>query len=272
MAASTNQVVVVIPARLGSRRFPRKVLARETGKYLVEHVWERVVDCPVVSRVIVATDSDEVVDACASFGAEAWRTSPEHRSGTDRVAEVGAQLEADIIVNVQGDEPLIAHEDIERLVGLFDGPGLTDMSTLVARRTDREGLVDPNIVKAVLAPDGRALYFSRSPVPWPGDGDAASGAVEWWHHIGIYAYRKSFLLAFAELEPAELEQRERLEQLRALVHGYCVRAGEASAAHPGIDTPEEYEQFVAQWRAMFRRLVVSEEDVERNAPGPDPGR
>ena len=128
---------MVIPARLGSRRFPRKVLARETGKYLVEHVWERVRDCPAVSRVIIATDSDEVLDACRSFGADARRTSEDHRSGTDRVAEVAQGLDEDIVINVQGDEPFISHQDLETLLALFDDPSGRQvvMSTLCSAAT-----------------------------------------------------------------------------------------------------------------------------------------
>ena len=172
MSASERTAAVVIPARLGSRRFPRKILARETGKYLIQHVWERVVDCPRVSRVLIATDSEEIVEACASFGAEARMTSAEHRSGTDRVAELAENLDEDIIVNVQGDEPYISHTDILTLLELFAGPASGDgqgagtvMATLAAERRDSAGFHDPNVVKAVVSADGRALYFSRAPVP-----------------------------------------------------------------------------------------------------------
>src|SRR4029453_13009490 len=155
---------VVIPARLGSKRFPRKVLARDTGKYLRQHVYERVVRCPGVDRAVIATDSREVFDACRSFGAEVAMTSPDHVSGTDRVAEVARGLQHDVVINVQGDEPLIQHADIAMLAGLFESGAV--MTTLVARRSDPEGFRDPNIVKAVVAPNGDALYFSRSPVPY----------------------------------------------------------------------------------------------------------
>jgi 3-deoxy-manno-octulosonate cytidylyltransferase (CMP-KDO synthetase) len=257
----TRRAAVVIPARLGSRRFPRKVLAKETGKYLVQHVWERLVGCPGVSRVIIATDSDEVLTAARSFGAEAVMTSPDHLSGTDRVAEVARELTDDYIINVQGDEPLIAHDDLILLLGLFESPAAAAgagaevvMTTLVSRRSDPDGFSDPNVVKAVLARDGRALYFSRSPVPYPplpaasreGGGEAAGPELLWWQHIGIYAYRRDFLLRLARLEPTPLEKRERLEQLRVLEHGYTIRAGEASGRHLGIDTLEEYRQFVAE--------------------------
>ena len=254
MSALARTAAVVIPARLGSGRFPRKVLADATGKFLVQHVWERVVGCPGVSRVVIATDSDEVLEACRSFGADVRMTSVEHRSGTDRVAEVAADLDDEIIVNIQGDEPLITHDDVMRLVGLFDrasgrepsdGESAVVMTTLVAPRGDIDGFRDPNIVKAVLAADGRAVYFSRAPVPWTDAAGLDDAGVSWWQHIGVYAYRREFLLHYASLPPTELESRERLEQLRALEGGYVIRAAVASGEHLGIDTPEEYERFVA---------------------------
>lgn len=276
------KTAVIIPARLGSRRFPRKVLARDTGKYLVEHVHERVVGCPGVNDVFVATDSAEVFDACRSFGARGVMTSAEHASGTDRVAEVARGLDHDVVINVQGDEPLIAHEDIHTLVKLLEegDPGTSGargeqvlMGTLVARRTDREGFEDPNIVKAVVDPRGWALYFSRSPVPYPplsqapqlpfpgkpvrgacGAGESRSPAAgeegpEWFQHIGIYAYRREFLLALSTLPPTPLERRERLEQLRVLENGYRIRVGLSTSRHLGIDTQEEYAAFVAEYRS-----------------------
>jgi 3-deoxy-manno-octulosonate cytidylyltransferase (CMP-KDO synthetase) len=265
VSPASRTAAVVIPARLGSRRFPRKVLARDTGKYLVEHVWERVADCAAISRVIIATDSEEVLEACRSFGAEARMTSESHRSGTDRVAEVAKDLDEDIVINVQGDEPYISHEDLERLLGLFDvrEDGLPKnardvvMSTLVARRGDLEGFRDPNVVKAVIAEDGYALYFTRSPGPHA-DGQETGEFKEelsWWQHIGIYAYSREFLLRYATLRPTALEKRERLEQLRALEHGYSIRVGEAAGTHLGIDTAEEYERFVEEEKK--RRGTVS---------------
>lgn len=252
MPAPRRTAAVVIPARLGSRRFPRKILARETGKYLIQHVWERVVDCPGISNVVIATDSEEILEACAGFGAQARMTSAEHRSGTDRVAEVAENLSEEIIVNVQGDEPYISHADIKTLLGLFDvsapgaeGPGETVMATLGVVRTDADGFNDPNIVKAVMSVDGRALYFSRAAVPQASPEEARAG-VEWLQHIGVYAYTREFLLRFAALEPTVLERRERLEQLRALEHGYTIRIGKARGEHLGIDTQEEYTRFVEE--------------------------
>ena len=242
------KVAVGIPARLGSKRFPGKVLARATGKYLVEHVHERVTGCPGIDRIIIATDSAEVLGACRSFGAEVVMTSPDHASGTDRVAEVARGLSHDVIINVQGDEPLIEHDDLTALAGLFT-PGVV-MTTLVARRTDPEGFADPNIVKAVVAEGGNALYFSRSPVPYAAPGQAS---VEWLQHIGIYGYRRDFLLLLAGLKPTALERRERLEQLRVLENGHRIRAGVTPHRHIGIDTEEEYRRFADEYlRKSFK--------------------
>lgn len=256
-------VAVVIPARLGSRRFPRKVLARETGKYLVEHVYERVAAAcgqdGLIDRVIIATDSEEVRQACLSFGGEVRLTSPQHPSGTDRVAEVAADLPHEIVINVQGDEPLITKDDLRTLVGLFEGGDeRVVMTTLVAKRSDPEGFHDPNIVKAVVGKDGNALYFSRSPVPYhgtPGVSPARekpSGEVEWLQHIGIYAYRRQFLLRLSSFPPTLLEKRERLEQLRVLENGYTIRVGVTPHAHLGIDTEEEYRRFVEEYLRGLR--------------------
>ena len=236
------KVAVVIPARLGSKRFPGKVLARATGKYLVEHVHDRVKGCPGIDRVILATDSEAVQRACVEFGAEVAMTSPEHASGTDRVAEVARGLPHDIIINVQGDEPLIEHDDLHRLRDLFlDG---VVMTTLVARRTDPEGFADPNIVKAVIAESGNALYFTRSPAPYSPPGQPT---VEWSQHIGIYAYRRDFLLQLSRLPPTPLEKRERLEQLRVLENGFTIRVGVTPHRHLGIDTEEEYRRFTEEY-------------------------
>lgn len=258
MERTSGTAAVVIPARLGARRFPRKVLAHETGKFLVEHVWEAASQSRAVSRVIIATDSEEVASAVRSFGGEFRMTSPDHVSGTDRVAEVAESLDENVVINVQGDEPLISAGDLELLLDLFDERGemssppigRVDMTTLAVRRTDPGGFRDPNIVKAVIGTGGRALYFSRAPVPYvrvdgavgPGDPD------EWWQHLGIYGYRREFLLRFARLAPTPLEERERLEQLRALEHGHVIRVGEARGRHIGIDTPEEYQSFVEWYR------------------------
>jgi 3-deoxy-manno-octulosonate cytidylyltransferase (CMP-KDO synthetase) len=238
------KVAVIIPARLGSTRFPRKVLARETGKYLIEHVFERVAGAPGIDRVLLATDSEEVLAAGRSFGAETVLTRADHASGTDRVAEVARRLTHDVIINVQGDEPLIEHGDLAILRSFFegaDGPP-RDMATLAARRDDSEGFRDPNIVKVVIGAGGNALYFSREPVPHVRSGEP----LEWHQHIGIYAYRRDVLLRLSALPPTALEKRERLEQLRALENGWRIDVGFTAHRHLGIDTEAEYRRFVAE--------------------------
>ena len=191
-------------------------------------------------------------------------TSAGHRSGTDRVAELAENLDEDIIVNVQGDEPYISHTDILALLELFDGSAAGDgqgvgtgMATLAAERRDSEGLHDPNVVKAVVSIDGRALYFSRAPVP-PAPAEQGDGPVDWLQHIGIYAYTREFLFRFAGLEPTALERREKREQLRALENGYTIRIGKAQGQHVGIDTEEEYTRFVEEEKRRKEDGPISE--------------
>lgn len=251
--AVSRGAVVVIPARLESRRFPRKVLVRETGKFLIEHVHEGVRGTEGVSRVIVATDSEEVRQAVLSFGGEVWLTSPEHVSGTDRVAEVARGLEEDIVINVQGDEPSIRREDLARLVEALRNPDGSPMATLARPRCDVDGFRDPNQVKVVTTGDGRALYFSRAPIPGsPVPGSAAPEEIgaAWLHHIGIYGYRREFLPTFTSLPPGNLEGRERLEQLRALENGYSIRVLLTEHEYAGIDTEDEYRAFVEKVMAQ----------------------
>ena len=235
----------MIPARIGSQRFPRKVLARETGKFLLQHVWEGVQGTPGVDRVVIATDSEEVLQAARSFGAEVWLTSPDHPSGTDRVAEVARSLTEPIIVNVQGDEPLIRPEDVALVVDLFDDAddGVV-MTTLAVERRDAQGKLDPNNVKVVRDLRGRALYFSRAPIPVIRDG--GGDGEPWLHHIGIYGFRREFLLAFAGLPQGRLERLERLEQLRTLENGFGIQVGITPRRYRGIDTPIEYREFVRE--------------------------
>jgi len=234
---------VVIPARLASRRLPGKVLLKETGKYLIQHVWERLRDLKTARAVIIATDSPEVEQAARSFGAQVRMTSPHHPSGTDRVAEVARDLEVEVVVNVQGDEPTIHCGDIERLIEPFAEDPELPMATLARRRTDAEAHSNPNLVKVVTDLRGRALYFSRAPIP-----TARTSPVAWLHHVGVYAYRRSFLLKLGSLEPTPLEGLERLEQLRVLEHGYAIQVVETENLYEGIDTPEQYRAFVEAYR------------------------
>ena len=238
MSASERTAAVVIPARLGSRRFPRKILARETGKYLIQHVWERVVDCPRVSRVVIATDSEEIVEACASFGAEARMTSAEHRSGTDRVAELAENLGEDIIVNVQGDEPGLPPALVTQVAAVLEKNPGAEMATLVTPLVSDAEWDDPNVAKVVTDREGRALYFSRASIPFPRDGDRPRAS----RHVGIYAYRVGALKKLAGTPPCELEVIEGLEQLRALWLGLpIVVAGACEKPSRHVETADDLE-------------------------------
>ncbi|MGH9330331.1 MAG: 3-deoxy-manno-octulosonate cytidylyltransferase [Vicinamibacterales bacterium] len=232
------RVAVVIPVRFGSTRFPGKPLAALNGRPMVEHVYRRASAARSAAAVIVATDDERIRAAVAAFGGDARMTSASHASGTDRVAEVAASLDCDIVVNVQGDLPLIEPGTIDDVVGaLADDPSLP-MSTIRRRLDDPDAITDPNIVKVVVAPDGDALYFSRAPIPFNRDGRAAAV----WKHIGLYAYRRTFLLELTRLTPTPLERTEALEQLRVLEHGYRIRAVETAEDSIEVDTPQDLER------------------------------
>ena len=237
-------VLVVIPARYGSSRFEGKVLARETGKYLVEHTYERALCAKTVGKVLIATDSEDVMRACEGFGADCVMTSVDHQSGTDRIAEAVAGVEADVILNLRADEPEIDPGDIDYLAGLLvDNPD-ADMATLVAEFEDCEQVSDPNIVKAIVDKDGRAIYFSRSIIPYDRDAVGVGAAGQYLRHMGIYAFRQDFLMTFTSLEQGVLERIEKLEQLRAIENGYTIMTGKVGYAWEGIDTREQYDAFV----------------------------
>jgi 3-deoxy-manno-octulosonate cytidylyltransferase (CMP-KDO synthetase) len=247
--SSHNRTIAIIPARYQSTRFPGKPLAELAGKPLIEHVYRRTAACRVLDAVMVATDDNRIADAVRGFGGLVRMTGASHRSGTDRLAEVARTLDHELIVNVQGDEPLIEPAMIEQaLTPLLDDPSLV-MSTL-RRRFEREADVrDPNVVKVVVDRRGFALYFSRSVVPFvrdpvagsPRDGDSDLRPF-CYKHIGLYVYRRHFLLALAELPAAPLERAEALEQLRALEHGYRILAVETAYDSIGVDTPEDLER------------------------------
>jgi 3-deoxy-manno-octulosonate cytidylyltransferase (CMP-KDO synthetase) len=248
-------VVADIPARYASNRFPGKVLVARTGRYLVQHVYESVRQAARVDRVIVATDDQRVMDAVASFGGEARMTRPDHPSGTDRVAEVAAELDdgVDVILNVQGDEPEIDPAHVDRLVEVLCERETCVMATLACPFPEEAEPADPNCVKVVLDQRGRALYFSRSLIPFVrSDGPSKSAGGRWLLHMGIYAYRRAFLGTIAGLTPTPLEQAERLEQLRVLEHGYELAVGVVDRAPAGIDTPEEYDAFVHRAMQLTR--------------------
>jgi 3-deoxy-manno-octulosonate cytidylyltransferase (CMP-KDO synthetase) len=237
----------VIPARYGSTRLPGKPLVPLAGKPLVQHIWDRAILARSLSGLVVATDDERIARVVAGFGGRALMTSTSHPSGTDRLAEVARALPAAIYVNIQGDEPLLDAADVDALVeGLRADPGLS-MATLASPLGDPKAAEDPNIVKVVCDASGRALYFSRCPIPYPRHGKAPAPAGSdpwptrgrWLRHIGLYAYRHDFLLEFASWEPSALERTEGLEQLRALERGRAIQVFPARGRYVGVDTPED---------------------------------
>ena len=238
------KAIVVIPARYDSSRFPGKVLASDTGKFLVEHTYERALCAKTVDEVLIAADSDKVMQACASFTDNCVMTSPDHQSGTDRIAEAVADVDVDIVVNLQADEPEIDPECIDRLVGLLVENPDAQMATLVAGIEDARSITDPNVVKVVTTNTGRAIYFSRSPIPYDRDNAGIGETKSYLRHLGIYAYRRDFLLKYTSLEMSSLEKLEKLEQLRVIENGFTIITGKVNHAWEGIDTPEQYADFV----------------------------
>ena len=241
--------IVVIPARFGSTRFPAKIVASDTGKPLVQHVVDQAKKCRRVERVIVATDDQRIADALRPFETQVVMTAATHQSGTDRIAEVARGLTADIIVNVQGDEPEIEPETIDALVHRLETTPADDMATACTPFRSGTDPADPNLVKVVLDEEGRAIYFSRSPIPYRRDADFIENAA--YHlHLGIYAYRRPFLLTFAGWPQTPLEKTEKLEQLRALEHGRSIFVLKIDRATHGIDTVEQYREFVRRHKEV----------------------
>ena len=243
---TTSQVV--IPARLASTRLPRKLLLRETGKSLIQHTYEAAQAATRPAGICVATDHVEIFDEVRAFGGQVEMTSPDAPSGTDRVAEIARRLtDADIIVNVQGDEPEIAGRSIDLAIELLEANPTAVMSTLATPIRRRRQLKDPACVKVVFDHEGRALYFSRSVIPCPrhwNDALLASNPPTFYQHVGLYAYRREFLLKLASMPPSPLEQIEKLEQLRVLEAGYSILVGVVDEPTFGIDTPDDYRAFV----------------------------
>ncbi len=237
------QIAAVIPARYASTRFPGKPLIKILGKTMIERVCEQVSRCQTVNRVIVATDDARILQAVEAFGGEAWMTRADHASGTDRLAEVAESLRVDLVVNVQGDEPLIAPSMIDAAVTPLLEDATLPMGTLKTPVREWREFRDPNVVKVVTDEVGDALYFSRAPIPfprdeWPEQGEPASQPKA-YRHIGLYVYRRDFLLQFAALPQSPLEILEKLEQLRALENGYRIRVVETEETSIGVDTPED---------------------------------
>lgn len=244
---SVPKSAIVIPARLASTRLPNKLLLAETGKPLIQYAWESARRSLLASEAIVACDHQTIFDTATAFGAQVRMTDPHAACGTDRIAEVAETLDAEIIVNVQGDEPYLAPESIDRLIRLLAQNRSAVMATLATPIRERAFLDDPACVKVVFDQNGRALYFSRSLIPYPRSGADAGLSAEtplFYQHLGIYAYRRDFLLKFRTLERSALEIAESLEQLRALSYGYTLLVGVVQERSFGIDTPDDYRRFV----------------------------
>lgn len=250
-----SRVVAVIPARYGSTRFPGKPLADVGGRTMIEAVWRATAGARRVDRVVVATDDTRIADVAAAFGADVAMTSRDHPSGTDRVAEAVAELgpEWRVVLHVQGDEPLVTPTALDRLVEAFDGAAAPDLATLAEPVPTIDELFDPQVVKVVLAQDGRALYFSRSPIPYHrGTGALAAdfraalavrpaGLCGYYKHQGIYAWRRDALIRATGLPPSPLEVDEGLEQLRVLEAGMTIRVLESDFRSRAVDTPADLE-------------------------------
>ncbi len=239
---------IVIPARLASTRLPRKLLLCETGKPLIQHTYEAARRATRPDGICVATDHLDILAEVRAFGGRAEMTDPAAPSGTDRVAEIARRMtDADIIVNVQGDEPEIAGRSIDLAIELLEENPSAVMSTLATPIRCRRQLQDPACVKAAFDHQGRALYFSRSVIPCPRQWDDALLERDpplFYQHVGLYAYRRDFLLQLASMPPSPLEQIEKLEQLRVLEAGYSILVGVVDEPTFGIDTPEDYRAFV----------------------------
>ena len=246
------KVLCVIPARYASTRLPGKPLALIAGKPMIQHVYERACHAVMPQEVVVATDSKIVADAVKEFGGKVMMTSPDHPSGTDRLAEVALSYpDIDVIVNVQGDEPMIPPEVIDRLAQAFADDNDLNMATLKTLMGE-EDYNNPNAVKVVTDQNGYALYFSRSLLPYPRN---RKGDFKVYKHVGIYAYRRSFLLSYAAYEPTPLEQIEGLEQLRVLENGQRIKVLESKFQGIGIDTQEDLDAI----NALFTRMEAMKE-------------
>jgi 3-deoxy-manno-octulosonate cytidylyltransferase (CMP-KDO synthetase) len=246
------KTAIVIPARYASSRLPGKPLLQETGKFLIQHVYEQACQASA-NAVVVATDDERIFRAVESFGGRVVMTRADHATGTDRVAEVAKKLDADVIVNLQGDEPLIDPATLDLLPDLLRQDTAADVATLAAPITSLEQWRDPNCVKVVRDSCGRALYFSRSPIPHVRDSQPDFRRLPplFLQHLGLYAYRRAFLMKLATLPPEPLEMLEKLEQLRVLAIGRCIQVGIVDhVSSGGVDTSADYHRFVETYRNM----------------------
>jgi 3-deoxy-manno-octulosonate cytidylyltransferase (CMP-KDO synthetase) len=230
------KAIGIIPARWEATRLPGKPLAEIAGRPMIQHVYEQARKATALAEVLVATDSERIFAAVQGFGGEVVMTSPDHRSGTDRVAEAAAMRTADVVVNIQGDEPLIDPAAIDSLVAPFALDRELEITTLATPIRAPEEIEDPSAVKVVVDRRGFALYFSRYPIPYQRDTPAAGRRLK---HLGLYGYRAEFLQIYSHLEPTPLEQTEKLEQLRALEHGWRIQVVLTEHDAIGVDTPED---------------------------------
>lgn len=237
-----GKTAIIIPARYSSTRLPGKPLIKVKGKPIIWWVYERANQSKLADKVIVATDDERIFNSINGFGGNVCMTSPDHQSGSDRIAEiVRKDKDIDIAINVQGDEPMLNPDSIDKAIKCLLEDEKADIATLIRRIHDKEEMQNPNLVKAVIANDGRALYFSRSPIPYPRKEEFAV----YYGHVGLYAYRRKALLKMTELPQTDLEKTECLEQLRALQNGFVIKTAEIDYAPTGIDTPEDLERFRA---------------------------
>jgi 3-deoxy-manno-octulosonate cytidylyltransferase (CMP-KDO synthetase) len=250
------RVAAVIPARMQSTRLPGKPLRGIAGVPMIVRVFERARSCPGLDRIIVATDAEEIVRTVRQCGGEAWMTSPAHRTGSDRVAEVAEQLSEDLILNLQGDEPLLPVSTVAALVEFGRSSHQLTAVTAAIPLTRVRDVANPNIVKVVCDKNGRALYFSRWAIPYDRSSPVATGDTQetgrlcegYLKHIGIYLYNREFLLRYVKMEPGCLERSESLEQLRILEHGYAIHVVEVTEDSVSVDTPED----LAEVEALVR--------------------
>ncbi len=249
------KITAIIPARYGSTRFEGKPLADIVGKPMIQHVYEGVCESRLIQKVIVATDDERIVEAVKGFGGDAVMTSPDHPTGSDRVAEVARKLKSEIIVNVQGDEPLIRGSIIDKAIRPLLNDETISISTLMTGIKEVKDWLNPHVVKVVVDQRNFALYFSRSPIPFPRDlhidrlqsnpfGTKRPLPRRVYKHIGVYVYPRSFLLRFTRMKPTPLEKLEKLEQLRALENGYRIKLTVVSYEPLCVDTPEDLEKVV----------------------------
>jgi len=254
---NTVKIIVCIPARYSSTRFPGKVLAKDTGKFLIQHTWERAKLAKLPANVLIAADDKRILDAAESFDAARVLTNPDCKCGTDRIAEAVADLDYDIVINVQADEPEIDPAHIDLLAQmLIDNPNCP-MATLAAPFENPDQITDPNIVKVVVTSiehrvssneARRAIYFSRLPIPYDRQQGGIGQKELYLRHLGIYAYRKDFLLKLTKLPQTPLEKTESLEQLRAIENGFEILVAKVERTADGIDTPAQYADFVKRYK------------------------